>query len=114
MSRESVERGAMQNAMAGRELRRNLMQEDPMQEGDHVAVTVSDEVVGTGRIVKAGDVRVSVLVERPHGGPYPFGAPRAWFQPVGPKQWRIDMPATARGELMGRPPEDDRQEPEKF
>ena len=61
------------------------MQEDPMQEGDHVAVTVSDEVVGTGRIVKAGDVTVSVLVERPHGGPYPFGAPRAWFQPVGPK-----------------------------
>jgi len=72
------------------------MQEDPMQEGDHVAVTVKGEVVGPGRIVKVGEVTVRVLVERPRGGPHQFGAPRTLYKAAGPKQWRVDMPGPSR------------------
>ena len=39
-----------------------------MQEGDHVAVTVSGENVGSGEIVEISGDTVRVLVERPRGG----------------------------------------------
>lgn len=71
-----------------------------MNEDDVVAVTVNGEKVGPGRIVEAGDKLVSVLVERPRGGPYRITAPRTFFEAAGPAQWRIDMPSPTRSEFI--------------
>jgi hypothetical protein len=72
-----------------------------LHEGDHVVVTVNGEEVGPGRIVEAAaGVRVFVVVERPRGGPYRFGAPRTWFEAAGPGQWRLHMPSPTRGEFI--------------
>lgn len=71
-----------------------------LHEGDHVVVTVNGEEVGPGRIVDADGDRVFVVVERPRGGPYRFGATRTWFEAAGPRQWRLDMPSPTRGEFI--------------
>ncbi len=71
-----------------------------MQVGDHVAVTVNGEEVGPGKIVEAVGDPVYVIVERPRGGPYRFGASRTFFEAAGPRQWLIDMPSPTRSEFI--------------
>jgi hypothetical protein len=71
-----------------------------MQVGDDVDVTVNGEEVGPGRIVEAGGDPVYVIVERPRGGPYRFGASRTFFKATGPEQWCIDMPSPTRSEFI--------------
>jgi hypothetical protein len=57
-------------------------------------------LLGRGQIVEVSDETVYVVVHRPHGGPYRFGAPPNWFEAAGEKQWRLNMPATTRSEFM--------------
>lgn len=64
-----------------------------VKNGDHVDVTVIGKEVGPGRIVDADNDPVTVIVERPEGGPYLFRASRTYFQAAGPDRWQIDMPA---------------------
>jgi hypothetical protein len=82
-----------------------------MKVGDHVDVYISTgEKVGPGKIIRivsndpmapvAGTTTIKVIVERPRGGPYEFGASQHFFQQVAPDRWEIYMPAPSRGEFL--------------
>jgi hypothetical protein len=82
-----------------------------MKVGDHVDVHISTgEKVGPGKIVRiitndpmapvAGTTTIKVVVERPRGGPYEFGAPQSKFKQVGPDRWEVYMGSPTRGEFL--------------
>jgi hypothetical protein len=71
-----------------------------MQENDLVAVTVSGEEAGPGRIKDVAGEQVTVIIERPSGGSYRFGAPVTWFKAVAPGRWHLDMPSLTRSEFL--------------
>lgn len=82
-----------------------------MKVGDLVTVYIdTGEKVGPGKVINpnapspmdsiTGGTTVLVVVERPRGGPYQFGAPRNKFQEVGRDSWALYMPAPPRGEFL--------------
>jgi hypothetical protein len=71
-----------------------------MQNGDHVDVTVIGRQVGPGRIVDASGDPVKVIVRRPTGDDYAFGASRVYFKAAGSGRWRIDMPGPTLREFL--------------
>jgi hypothetical protein len=82
-----------------------------MKVGDHVDVYITTgEKVGPGKMIRivsndpmapvAGTTTIKVIVERPRGGPFEFGAPPNMFRQVGPDRWEIYMPAPTRGEFL--------------
>jgi hypothetical protein len=71
-----------------------------MQNGDQVDVTVIGRAVGPGRIVDANRDPIIVIVRRPRGDDYQFGASRTFFKAAGPGRWRIDMPSPTLHEFL--------------
>lgn len=71
-----------------------------MRNGDLVDVSVIDRPVGPGRIVDASVDPVLVIVRRPVGDDYGFGASRSFFQTAGPGRWWISMPAPTLREFL--------------
>ena len=65
---------------------------DSMKNGNYVDVSVIGRQVGPGRIVDATSDPVKVIVRRPIGDDYGFGASRSFFEAAGPGRWRINMP----------------------
>ena len=72
-----------------------------MKVGDPVDVYIdTGEYVGPGKITQIGAPTVRVIVERPRGGPYEFGAPQSDFQQIGPDRWRLNTPSTTRSVFL--------------
>ena len=63
-----------------------------MKEGDLVTVAVDGVDMGTGPVVEASGDRVYVLVSPQRGATYRFGASRAFFESIGPGEWRVESP----------------------
>jgi hypothetical protein len=71
-----------------------------MLNGDHVEVTVIDRPVGSGRIVDATVDPIKVIVRRPSGDDYQFGASRSLLKALGPGPRDINMRAPKLREFL--------------
>jgi hypothetical protein len=61
-----------------------------MKEGDLVTIAVDGVDTGAGFVVEASGDPVYVLVSSQRGGAYRLGASPAFFESIGPGEWRIE------------------------